>query len=112
MTPEGTVPNPAVAGNRLLESIKVLRLLSFGSALTHLDLQPLNLLIGPNASGKSNLLDVISLLQAAPRDLPAPTRHDGIQEWLWKGDKEARPAEIHVRVHHPDRPAGLTYNLS
>lgn len=28
-----------------------------------------NVLIGPNGSGKSNLLDVLALLQAAPREL-------------------------------------------
>ncbi|MBE0467622.1 MAG: ATP-binding protein [Candidatus Desulforudis sp.] len=39
-----------------------------------LSLGSLNVLIGPNAAGKTNLIEVISLLQALPRDLYRNTR--------------------------------------
>ena len=51
----------------LLHSITLTNLLSFNE--TTLDLRPLNVLIGANASGKSNLISAMSLLKAAPGDL-------------------------------------------
>ena len=51
----------------LLDSIKVNGLLSFQDV--ELEMRPLNVLVGPNASGKSNLIEIMALLQAVPRDL-------------------------------------------
>ena len=59
----------------LLKSISVKGLLSYKDV--SLDLRPLNVLIGPNASGKSNLIEVINLLQATPRDLSGFVRRSG-----------------------------------
>jgi predicted ATPase len=68
----------------LLHSITLKNLLSFRDA--SLEMEPLNVLIGPNACGKSNLIGAMSLLQAAPRDLMEPIRTGGgIREWAWKG---------------------------
>lgn len=70
----------------LLKSIKVKGMLSFRDM--SLDLRPLNMLIGPNASGKSNLIEMIALLQAAPRDLAGFVRRSGgISDWFWKGER-------------------------
>ena len=69
----------------LLRRLRIQRLLSFGPTGIDLPMGPLNVLIGPNASGKSNLLEVFSVLKAAPRDLGEPFVADGIAEWLWKG---------------------------
>ena len=55
-----------------LQNVTARNVLSFGPSGMSLDLRPLNVLIGANGSGKSNLLEVISLLQAAPRELSAP----------------------------------------
>jgi len=41
----------------------------FSFKKTNVELRGLNVLIGPNAVGKSNLIEAISLLQAAPVDL-------------------------------------------
>src|ERR1700757_2380390 len=41
----------------------------FSFKKTTVELRGLNVLIGPNAVGKSNLIEAISLLQAAPTDL-------------------------------------------
>lgn len=70
----------------LLDSIRLKNLLSFGPDTNELPLGKLNVLIGPNGVGKSNLFDVISLLQAAPKALITPIiEGGGIHEWLWKG---------------------------
>jgi len=73
-------------GKKLLHSIRLTNLLSYGSKGVTLELEPLNVLIGPNASGKSNLIEAISLLAATPRDLLKPFQEGGgAEEWLWKG---------------------------
>jgi predicted ATPase len=51
----------------LLRQVKLENLLSFRK--TEVELRGLNVLIGANASGKSNLIEAIGLLQAAPADL-------------------------------------------
>jgi predicted ATPase len=58
-----------------LKSIGLKNILSFRDA--KLPLESLNVLIGPNAAGKSNLIDVIGLLQAAPGDLNAAILRGG-----------------------------------
>jgi predicted ATPase len=60
---------------RFLTSIGLKNILSFKNA--HLVLEDLNVLIGPNAAGKTNLIDVIGLLHAAPLDLYAAIRAGG-----------------------------------
>ena len=68
----------------LIKSIDIKGMLSFRDA--HLEMRPLNVLIGPNASGKSNLIEVMALLQAVPRDLAGFFRRSGgISDWMWKG---------------------------
>ena len=79
-------PHPAY-NNRvafLLKSIRLKNILSFKDAKLPLD--SLNVLIGPNAAGKSNLIDVIGLLRAAPEDLTvAILRGGGAPAWIRKG---------------------------
>ena len=61
-------------------------LLSFPPDMEFFELQPLNVLIGPNASGKSNFIEVLELLRSTPTDFAAAIRDGGgAQEWLWKG---------------------------
>ena len=96
----------------LLHSIRLKNLLSFKD--TTLELGPLNVLIGPNASGKSNLLAAISLLQAAPTDLNAAIlRGGGAREWIWKGALAARPvANIECSLDLGSVEPPLVYELS
>lgn len=63
-------------GKRFLRSIELKNILSYGPEGVKLELEPLNVLIGPNASGKSNLIQALRLLQAAPRDIKGPPRWD------------------------------------
>jgi recombinational DNA repair ATPase RecF len=51
---------------RLLRQIKLENLLSFGPDTAPLELQNLNILIGPNAAGKSNLIEALSLMRSTP----------------------------------------------
>jgi predicted ATPase len=100
-------------GKRLLHSIHLKNLLSYGSDGVKLPLEPLNVLIGPNASGKSNLIDAISLLAAAPRNLMAPFREGGTAEdWLWKGSPNNVAANIEVALEYPEEgEKGLRYHI-
>jgi predicted ATPase len=59
----------------LLRHVKLENLLSFWK--TEVELRGLNVLIGANASGKSNLIEAIGLPQAAPVDLSAAIRRLG-----------------------------------
>jgi len=79
----------------LLHSIQPRNILSFGPDTPPIELRPLNVLIGANGSGKSNLIEVISLLQAAPSDLLRPIREGGgIHDWLWKGGEGVPVASV------------------
>ena len=69
-----------------IKSIAPRGLLSFGPDTPPLELRPLNVLIGPNASGKSNLIDVLRLVKSLPSDMQAPIRSGGgIEGWSWRG---------------------------
>ena len=79
----GIAPTGAVA----LLSLALRNVLSFG-AEAKVELGPLNVLIGPNGCGKSNLVDVMALLKAAATtDLSDEFRGGGL-EWPWKGATE------------------------
>ena len=80
-------------GAKFIETIRLENILSYGPDSEPFPLEPLNVLIGPNASGKSNLIEVLSLLAATPRDLQAPIREGGgVREWMWKGSNKSHAA--------------------
>ncbi len=91
-------------GKRFLHSIQLQGLLSFGPASQPIELQPLNVLIGPNGVGKSNLIEAINLLRTMPSDLTAGIREGGgITEMLWKGADANKSAYIQaVLASHPE----------
>jgi predicted ATPase len=69
----------------ILRSICPRNILSFGPETAPIQLRNLNVLIGANGAGKSNLIEVIALLDSTTRDLTVPIREGGgIGEWLWK----------------------------
>jgi predicted ATPase len=98
---------------RFINTIQFKNLLSFGKDSGVIDLKPLNVIIGPNASGKSNLIEAISLLQAAPTYITTPIREGGgIMEWLWKGSSKSEIAEINATINYPqNKEMPLRYKL-
>jgi predicted ATPase len=103
---------------RLLLRIKLTNLLSFGPNAAALELHNLNILIGPNAAGKSNLIEAVSLVRATPvsgtasMDLSGIVRRGGgVGEWVWKGDRHT-PASIDVLVRHPQWKQSLRHVFS
>lgn len=81
MTAKASIP--------FIQRIELNNLLSFGPKGIELDLLPLNVLIGINGSGKSNFIEAIALMRAAPRDYREVVRRGGgVREWLWKGAPE------------------------
>ncbi len=109
-------------GMRLLRTLRLENFLSYGPEGTQIDLQPLNVLIGPNATGKSNLIEAIGLLRAAPTDISAPIRTGGgIDQWRWKGEEEEESSgseeslsidiEIETTVSYPKGPVPLRYKF-
>jgi predicted ATPase len=94
----------------LLQSIKLTNLLSFRDA--ELELRALNVLIGPNASGKSNLIAAIGLLKAAPENLEgAVQRGGGIRQWIHKAPSEDI-AQIDARLDLGRDDGDLVYSLA
>jgi predicted ATPase len=72
-----------------IQRLQLNNILSFGSEGISLGLLPLNVLIGPNGYGKSNFMEAIALMRAAPRDYREVVRRGGgVREWLWKGAPE------------------------
>ena len=100
-------------GMRPLQSIRLDSILSFGPDTPELPLEPLNVLIGPNASGKSNLIEALSLLAAAPGDLQQTIREGGgVREWLWKGAAGTPTATVDVTFESPMSEEAERYRLS
>ena len=73
-------------------------ILSFGPQAPALELKSLNVLIGSNGSGKSNLIECLALLRAAPSKLGEPIRDGGgMMEWVYKG-KNSGPTRLEVVI--------------
>jgi predicted ATPase len=88
--------------------------LSYGPAAPPIDLLPLNVLIGPNSSGKSNLLEAVDILRATPSDVTQPIRNGGgVEDYLWKGlpAKRVPTCEIEATVYYPEGKGPLKYRL-
>jgi predicted ATPase len=87
-----------------IKRLTLKKILSFND--TTVELGPLNVLIGPNAVGKSNLIEAISLLQAAPTGIEAQIlRGGGVRQWLWLGEGDpAERAEVECELALPRRP--------
>jgi predicted ATPase len=88
-------------GKRLIEKIRLRNILSFGDKGEEITLEPLNIIIGQNASGKSNLVDVVKLLRSLPQDkglVNFISKNGGISEWIWKGINSDEIATIQTTM--------------
>lgn len=100
-------------GKRLLHSLRLENFLSYGPEGVQLELEPLNILIGQNASGKSNLIQAVELLRAAPNGLSSFLRQGGgATEWLYKGGTDLPAAEVAAAVDYPASQDQLRHFLS
>ena len=98
---------------RFIRTLKLRNLLSFGPDSPPIELGPLNVLIGANGSGKSNVIEAIDLLLASATDLIAPIRYGGgTEEWLWKGGKGSPIAAVNAVVSYPDGPSPLSHEIA
>lgn len=93
-------------------SLRLDGLLSFAPGSDPFEMRALNVLIGPNAAGKSNLIAALGLLAATPNDLAGAVSKGGDSgEWLWNGIPAADSAEIDA-VLEPETGQGIHYRLS
>jgi predicted ATPase len=68
-----------------IRSLRLSDILSFHNP-DALALRPLNIFIGANASGKSNLIDCIGFLRALPGNVSSYINdRGGAESWIWKG---------------------------
>ena len=78
-----------------IQSLRLDGLLSFAPGSRAFGLGALNVLIGANGSGKSNVVEALELLRSTPVDFAQAIRDGGgPQEWLWKGDPPSRCAAL------------------
>lgn len=97
----------------LVEQIRLQNFLSYGPDAEAIELQPLNIFIGPNASGKSNLLDAFHLLRSTVGDLWGAVRAGGSTiDWVWRGANASQSATIEAVVRLEKRPKPLRYGLT
>lgn len=94
--------------HQLIHQLMLRNFLSYGSDGVTIDLHPLNVLIGPNASGKSNLIEAIGVLRGAAKDLTAHFRErGGIREFMRGDVVSPEIAEIETVVDGPDHASGV-----
>ena len=100
-----------------LKSLELKNFLSFGGSAAPLEMRPLNVIIGPNGVGKSNLVESLNLLRSAPSTsdsadiLAAINAGGGVREWIWKGGDENASASIEAIVDSPFGGKDLRYHL-
>jgi predicted ATPase len=83
--------------------------LSFGPDNAGIELKALNLLIGPNGCGKSNLIEAVNLMRSAPKELRDVTRKGGgVAEWIWKGNPK-EPASVEWAVRNSQGGPSLSH---
>ena len=101
----------------LLKSLHLRNFLSFGRDSLPVELGPLNVIIGANGSGKSNFIDAIDLMRAAPcasesSNASAIVRDGGgVGEWIWTAAEDDTGASIEAVLDHPGRETDLRYMM-
>ena len=99
------------SGPVLIREITPSNFLSFGPDTAPIELRSLNVLIGANGSGKSNLLEAIAFLRAAPTVFQkVMSAGGGVTEWIWKGNPAA-DASIDAVLTYPDTAQPLRHAI-
>ena len=80
---------------RAIENVRLDNFLSFGPESQPFEMGDLNVLIGANGTGKSNLIEAFELLRSAPTDFAGAIRDGGgAPDWIWKGVDSAHVATL------------------
>ena len=97
----GCRPKEGVS-DMFLKSMQLNNFLSFGESQGPVEMRPLNLLIGSNGAGKSNVIEALALRQSAPSTSSksnlnfAVNEGGGARDWIWKGEEDAHCATINA----------------
>ncbi len=103
---------PITTSPVLIRQLVPKNFLSFGPDNSGIELQALNLFIGPNGSGKLNLIEAISLMRSAPKELRDVTQKGGgVAEWIWKGDPKS-VAKVEWIVTYPKELKPLRHKVA
>jgi predicted ATPase len=87
-----------------ISNLKLQNFLSYGPEGMEIPLNNLNVFIGANGSGKSNLIEALALLRSAPNLLTTPIREGGgVSDWLWKGSNPTPTASIEAVIETENR---------
>ena len=96
-----------------LKSLTLKNILSFGPDTPPLELGPLNVFIGPNASGKSNVIDALSILRATPRDVQEAVRKlGGWDELTRAGGRPEDTLDIQITAEFQARHEVLRHSIA
>jgi len=88
-----------MTGKRPIQQVTLSDFLSYGAQGGAIELLPLNVVIGPNAAGKSNFLEAFAILRATAHDLAASLREGGgIGEYLRKERSAEKPFHLSAVV--------------
>lgn len=69
-----------------IRELRPRNILSFGPDCEPIPLRELNVLVGANGSGKSNLIEIVGLLRSSPANISAPVKEvGGVRDWIWNG---------------------------
>lgn len=97
---------------KTLKRLRLKNLLSFGDPGIDLELGSLNVIVGANGSGKSNLIEAISLLKSATSDFSSALSDGEVAEnWLWKGKGRGKCAEVTAFWDRPKPKAGILHQF-
>lgn len=89
-------------GKRPIRQLTLTNFLSYGSPGSPVSFLPLNVLIGPNASGKSNLIEALAVLRSTANGLSSLLRQGGgVGEYLHKSGSGNGTFSLHA-VIEPD----------
>jgi len=104
--------------NTFFKKIRLKNFLSYGEEGVELECQPLNVFIGPNAAGKSNLIEAFRIMKAAAYDMTEKLnvseiirQGGGITEWIWKGKTDNPISSIDVFTKNPKDETFIHYVL-
>lgn len=95
------------------KSITLRNFLSFGPEAEEIPLGKLNVLVGINGSGKSNLLEAFKLIQTLPTNTGASIRKGGgVENWIWRYGGDVTAATVSAIIDRGPSRSDLRYSFT